>query len=677
MTVRGDFESRGAAAQIEALDAGAGGFVPSGAVCALFSGSTHELVAGNGAFLAVVGADPHAVPVLTGVLDEVLATGRAVCRAMVSLSPDPGRTTGEGLFDLIAEPRYDADDGGSISGVLLSGVEVTAGRRAHRLAAEQRALLEQIAQQAPLEQVLDGMARVIEALTPREVLVSVLLAEPDGRHLRHGAAPSLPAFYCEAIDGIEVGEGVGSCGTAAHRRRPVVAGDIATEPSWDAFRHLADAAGLAACWSTPILGPDGALLGTFAMYHTAPRVPEEADLALARLFADTAALAIERHHTERARAAAEAREQAARADLAFLLKAGTSLTANLDYTQTLERLAACCVPELAPMCTVDVLEEGRVRRVVAAAASPAVQRALAGAATIESIKTVLADGRGILARRAPVGFDERLEVTGFHTVPLAAGSKPFGALTLLYTDEQGFTDESVALAEELARRAAPAAYNARQHTERLAVARDLQSGLLLPEVPVLPGAEASVYYRAAGDGLEVGGDFYDLFPLPDRRWAFMLGDVCGRGALAATTTALVRHTARAVAPLLPGPKEVLGAVNRALLNRPDGHDDGFVTLVYGHFTPVPSGGIEIVMVRAGHTLPLAIDPARSVRAIESPGAALGFAAEPHLVEVRLRLEPGHSLLLYTDGFTERATPGGNCSASAGWPRRWPSRRPRP
>ncbi|WP_234491357.1 hypothetical protein [Streptomyces sp. MBT33] len=94
-------------------------------------------------------------------------------------------------------------------------METTQVKHAQRLTTEHRALLEQIARQAPLADVLDGMARVIENLAPREIKVSVLLADPDGRHLRHGAAPSLSDFYNQAIDGIATGEGVGSCGTAA------------------------------------------------------------------------------------------------------------------------------------------------------------------------------------------------------------------------------------------------------------------------------------------------------------------------------------------------------------------------------------------------------------------------------------------------------------------------------
>ncbi|MDY7088723.1 MAG: GAF domain-containing protein [Actinomycetota bacterium] len=191
-------------------------------------------------------------------------------------------------------------------------------------------VLEQIARQAPLADVLDGVARCIERLSPQEVIVSILLADPDGLHLRHGAAPSLPGFYNEAIDGIATGEGVGSCGTAAHRREPVIVTDIAEDPFWADFKELAGRAGLAACWSIPIMARDGVLLGTFAMYHRVPRTPTDVDLALAKVFAGTAALAIERDRDEQARLAAEARAQAALAELAEAVRAEQELRAEAE-----------------------------------------------------------------------------------------------------------------------------------------------------------------------------------------------------------------------------------------------------------------------------------------------------------------------------------------------------------
>lgn len=305
-------------------------FGQSAAVFAAFAGPAHAVETANPPFLATIGEDRT---YLDPLLDEVYRTGEPRTGRDIRVVLGTGPHVRELFFDLTCEPRRDT--AGDVAGVTVIGVETTQVKHAQRLMAEHRALLEQIARQAPLTEVLDGMARCIEELAPEEVLVSVLLAEPDGLHLRHGAAPSLPAFYNDAIDGIATGEGVGSCGTAAHRREPVIVTDIATDPFWDDFRHLAEKAGLGACWSTPILARDGGLLGTFAMYHRAPRAPQDTDLALIRVFG-TAALAIERHHTEQAKQAAEARlaeamrvEQELRADAEQRATAAAELAAQL------------------------------------------------------------------------------------------------------------------------------------------------------------------------------------------------------------------------------------------------------------------------------------------------------------------------------------------------------------
>ncbi|MFF7239005.1 SpoIIE family protein phosphatase [Streptomyces collinus] len=652
-------------------------FGESTAVFASLAGPAHMVEAANPAFFAAIGGEARArtgVPLgqlapeladqgFLALLDRVYRTGeRHVGRgARVVLGTGPDAR--EAFFDFTYEPRLDT--GGNVVGVRVIGVEITQIVHAQRLTAEHRALLEQIALQAPLQQVLEGMARSIEELAPEEVLVSVLLADADGRHLRHGAAPSLPDFYNQAIDGIPTGEGVGSCGTAAHRRAPVVVTDIATHPFWDDFRDLAARARLAACWSTPILARDGSLFGTFAMYHRTARTPQDADVALARVFAETAALAIERHQAEEARKAAEAKEKAARDDLAFLLEASTSLNAGLDHTETLRRLADLCAPKLAPLCAIDIVESGRVRRIATVAPSEEAQRLLASHIPVydaddDAVARVLTSRLSEVARRTPTGPGpwEDLGVTGYLCVPLPDRGRIFGTLTLLTTGEHTFDGHTVALAEELARRAASAAQNARQYTQRVTLARDLQAGLLLPEVPALPGARVATYYHPAGEGLDIGGDFYDVFPLGDDTWAFMLGDVCGRGATAATTTALVRHTARAVAPLLPGPEAVVQAINKALLDRPHSHGTGFVTLVYGHLTPNPDGGLDISFVRAGHTLPLHLGDGPSARAVDCEGALLGITPSPDLATRYLRLRPAESLVLYTDGLTEVRDPEG-------------------
>jgi signal transduction histidine kinase len=154
--------------------------------------------------------------------------------------------------------------------------------------------------------MLDSLVRVIEHHSPA-MRCSILLLDEDEVTLRHGAAPNLPDHYCAAIDGLRIGPGVGSCGTAAFQRETTIVEDIATHDYWSAFRDLALPCGLRACWSTPILSAAGTCLGTFAMYYDEPRTPTQQDLALIRTAAVLAGALIER---EQLLASAEADKRA-------------------------------------------------------------------------------------------------------------------------------------------------------------------------------------------------------------------------------------------------------------------------------------------------------------------------------------------------------------------------------
>ena len=149
--------------------------------------------------------------------------------------------------------------------------------------------------QNTLEPMLDSLIRVIEHQSP-SMRCSVLLLDADGVTLRHGAAPRLPDQYCQAIDGLRIGPGVGSCGTAAYTCEPAIVTDIATHEYWAPFKHLALPVGLRACWSTPIIGSDGTCLGTFAMYYDEPREPSPADLELIETASRLACAIIEREN---------------------------------------------------------------------------------------------------------------------------------------------------------------------------------------------------------------------------------------------------------------------------------------------------------------------------------------------------------------------------------------------
>ena len=154
-------------------------------------------------------------------------------------------------------------------------------------------VLELIAKGTPLPSTLDMVCRLVEELSGG-CLCSVLLLDPDGHRLRHGAAPSLPKSYTDAIDGSAIGPTAGSCGTAAYRKELVIASDIATDPVWADYCNLAVAHGLRACWSTPIFASDGGVLGTFALYASAPGSPTRRQHSLIDQITPLVAVAIER-----------------------------------------------------------------------------------------------------------------------------------------------------------------------------------------------------------------------------------------------------------------------------------------------------------------------------------------------------------------------------------------------
>ncbi|ATU95193.1 histidine kinase (plasmid) [Phyllobacterium zundukense] len=184
-----------------------------------------------------------------------------------------------------------------IIGLVGISRDVTVRKNANRLRDGQTLVLEMIAMNSPLEDVLDRIVRLIEEQL-EGVLGSILLLDSGGCHLKHGAAPSLPADYSRAIDGIAIGPHVGSCGTAAYRRESVVVTDIANDPLWVDYRELAELHGLRSCWSTPILSHQGDVLGTFAMYSGKVRKPGSLERRLTKKIVRIAAIAIERKQAE-------------------------------------------------------------------------------------------------------------------------------------------------------------------------------------------------------------------------------------------------------------------------------------------------------------------------------------------------------------------------------------------
>jgi len=198
-------------------------------------------------------------------------------------------------------------------------------KRAEMLLAGEKHLLEMIARGDSRQHILDAACLLVEELASGS-LCSILLFDPSANCLRHGAAPSLPKTYTEAIDGAVIGPSVGSCGTAAYRAEPVIVSDIATDPLWADFRDLASAHNLQACWSTPILSSAGKVLGTFATYYRQPRSPGSQEQNVIERITNLASIAIEREQGE------EVLRQA-KADLAHVSRVTTmgELTASLAH----------------------------------------------------------------------------------------------------------------------------------------------------------------------------------------------------------------------------------------------------------------------------------------------------------------------------------------------------------
>jgi serine phosphatase RsbU (regulator of sigma subunit) len=230
-----------------------------------------------------------------------------------------------------------------------------------------------------------------------------------------------------------------------------------------------------------------------------------------------------------------------------------------------------------------------------------------------------------------------------------------GAITFVSSQSgRRFDEDDLQLAEDLARRAAVSLDTARLYKERANVAHTLQESLLPPHLPEIEGFDLAARYTAAGEGNEVGGDFYDVFAVGPREWGVVIGDVCGKGADAAALTALVRYTIRALATRDREPSEVLELVNDAILRQRS--DNRFCTAAYARLSLDAEGGAAVTYANGGHPLPVVMRADGSAEPFGVPGTLLGVVRDPELIDQRLHIGPGDGLVLYTDGVTEAQAP---------------------
>jgi hypothetical protein len=281
--------------------------------------------------------------------------------------------------------------------------------------------------------------------------------------------------------------------------------------------------------------------------------------------------------------------------------------------------------------------------------------------TADAARGVLGARRASIAilaaepRRPPIGATspELQEASDANpsrlSVSLRAQGRELGSLEVVDTAEREFSARDDAILTQLGGLASVAIANARLYQRERTIARTLQRSLRPGALPEVPGLDAAVRFNAAGEGVELGGDFYDLFRARDGGWAALIGDIQGKGPEAAAVTALARHTLRAAAAYEHRPSGVLTLLHRAL--REQVADGRFCTVAYAYMQVVP-GHVKLELACGGHPLPFIVHGDGSVEEVGRLGTLLGSDADPLLADVVVELGRDDVFVLYTDGVTE-------------------------
>jgi serine phosphatase RsbU (regulator of sigma subunit) len=371
--------------------------------------------------------------------------------------------------------------------------------------------------------------------------------------------------------------------------------------------------------------------------------------------------------------------------LAFLDALSGALSRSLDVATALTGLAELTVPRLADWCAVRLVESTAIPYPVVGVAhrdptqvelltqlTERLPRDLAARAELgDAFRAARpfvsegGDGSSVAQQLGDARVADALDSVGAHAVvifPLYARGRLIGALAFGNGPGRDMRHDEFELAHAVALRAAVLVDNSRLFAERSEVARALQDSLLPGVLPEVPGLELGARYRPAGHGLDVGGDFYDAFQADANWWVFAVGDVCGHGVEAASLTGLARHTIRSAAMGGVMPSAVLGHLNRMLLQhtaeeaaRYEGDvpmTPRFCTVLVGAVQPT-TVGVDIIVCSAGHPLPLVRRTTDAVMPVGVPGTLLGVTDDVNLTDTVVHLEPGESLVCYTDGLTDR------------------------
>jgi PAS domain S-box-containing protein len=356
----------------------------------------------------------------------------------------------------------------------------------------------------------------------------------------------------------------------------------------------------------------------------------------------------------------------------FLARAAAALDASLDRDEIARTIVETAVPDLAELCVIDFCaDDGSIGNATVAAADPATATELERLRReypldLEGehpVARVLRTGRSIVvhdltepqAEDQVAQSDEHrqfMKRAGYNSAavaPMVARGRLVGSLSFLHVaNSRRFDERDLALLEDLAARAAMALDNARLYADRDRIARVLQRGLRPDEPDPIPGLDVAVVFEAAGEGIELGGDFYDVIPVTAAYYV-LVGDVSGHGAEVAAYTAQIRHTVRALAPFSDQPAQIVERVNSVLVETDTG--DRFATLQLARIESRDSGAIDVELASAAHP-PAVIARADGTTETLSGGAIVGVWQDVEIGVHKVTIEPEETLLVYTDGWLE-------------------------
>ena len=566
------------------------------------------------------------------------------------------------------------DDAGNVTGRIGCMTDITARRladeeRAHLLAVERstRAEAETVAMRLRgLQDVTMSLIRAVDARSVAEAVLtegvpalggrtgSILLVADDGETVEivHevGYREEIKARWqsfplsasLPASDAIRTGRMVLLNGTEDRDARyPVFKGT-----------PMKDSTAVAV---TPLIDEDGIAFGAMVIGFPQERAFSEAEQRILSALAAQCATALRRaalyeDAREAVAAEREARVAAERSQerLRFLAEASSLLASSvLDLETTLAQVVDLAVPRLADGCAIQMVDErGNPLPVAVSHVDPA---------RAQGLRLLIDEGAGDAGSGSVA------------SIPLHSQNRKVGVLTLVTETGRRLEDADMQLAEQLAVRAGTAIENARLFADRSRVARSLQASLLPPSLPSIPGLELGARYAPAGEGVEVGGDFYDAFAVDGGRWLLVVGDVRGKGVDAAAVTGLARHTIRSIALYEPRPSAILAHLNRVLLaaeadriaalqayEQPAWEltEPRFCTVAVAIIEPREAGA-GIVVCSGGHPLPLVARAGGQVDAVGRPGSLIGASPDIELHDVEVELGPGDALVCFTDGIVER------------------------